>query len=89
MKYRDHTGSLDESLKTQIDVECEQDIIDHLNKFYNEFGKEVEEIKMSHAGYDDRIGWDTHYVTHRLKGETVFNVAGMTNGTFTNSDRKK
>lgn len=80
MKYRDHKGSLSDSLETTIEVNSIQEIIDHLNSYYNQFGKEVEEIKFDYSGFDDRVGWDTYYVLHRLKGEENFTVAGMSDG---------
>lgn len=80
MKYRDHKGSLSDSLETTIEVNSIQEIIDHLNSYCNQFGKEVEEIKFDYSGFDDRVGWDTYYVLHRLKGEANFTVAGMSDG---------
>lgn len=82
MKYRDDKGSLEESLKTVIDVFCPSDIINHLNKFYLQFGKEVEEIKLEYSGYDNRIAWETYNVLKRMKGETDFKICGQTNDKF-------
>lgn len=80
--YKDHAGSLKESMKTVQEVTCEADIINHLNGFLQAFGKEVEEIKFNHVGIDRRIGWDTYNVMYIVKGEHTFLVAGQTNGTF-------
>lgn len=80
MKYRDHRGGLSESMKTVIEVNSEQEIIDHLNKYWNDVGKSVEKIKFEYACYDNRIGWDTWYVLQRLSGEREFTVAGMSDG---------
>mgnify|MGYP003533150699 CR=1 FL=1 len=81
--YKDHAGSLEESMKTVQEVTCETDIINHLNKFWKDFGKEVEELKFKRIGFDERIGWDTYIVRFRLKGSATFEVAGHTNGSFT------
>ncbi len=80
MKYRDHRGSLADSMKTAQEVSTIEEIKQHLNKFYNQFKKSVVEIKFEHAGMDDRIKWDTYYVLQRLEGETDFTVAGMSDG---------
>lgn len=82
MKYRDHKGSLSDSMDTVIDVNSPSEIISHLNKFYNQFGKEVDDIKFEYCGFDDRIGWDTYYVSARLKGSEEYRINGMTDGTF-------
>ena len=80
MKYRDHKGGLAESLKSTIEVNSIDEIKSHLNKFYNQFGKEVDEIKFQYVGMDERIGWNTYYVLQRLKEEDTFTVAGMSDG---------
>lgn len=82
MKYRDHRGSLADSMETVQEVSTIEEIKSHLNKFYNQFGKSVEEIKFKHVGMDYRINWNTHYVLQRLDGETDFTVAGMSDGVF-------
>lgn len=82
MKYRDHKGSLHDSMKTERQVSSVDEIKAHLNKFYNQFGKKVEEIKFKYVGFDDRINWETYYVLQRLKGERRFTVAGMSDGCF-------
>lgn len=80
MKYRDYKGSLVESMNTVREVNTTDEIKQHLDKIYNQFGKEIEEIKFKHIGFDKRIDWDTYYVLQRLKGEEIFTVAGMSNG---------
>lgn len=80
MKYRDHKGSLNESMKTQTEFHTISDIINHLNSFYNDYGKKVVEIKFKHLGYDSRIDWNTYYVLQRYDGEKSFTVAGMSDG---------
>ena len=82
MRYRDHKGSLSDSMDTTIEVNSSAEIINHLNKFYSQFGKEVEEIKFEYCGLDKRIDWDTYYVLARLKGSAEFRINGMTDGVF-------
>ncbi len=82
IKYRDHTGSLAESMKTMQMMNSVDDIKLHLNKFYTQFGKIVIEIKFSHVGMDKRTGWNTYNVLQRFEGETEFFVAGMSDGCF-------
>lgn len=80
MKYRDHRGSLDDSMKTVIEVSSIDDIKNHLNEIWKPFGKEVDEIKFDYSWFDERTGWNTYFVLQRLKGETRFTVAGMSDG---------
>ena len=82
MKYRDHKGSLAESMETEIQVNSVDEIKSHLNKFYNNFGKKVEEIKFEYCGMDERIDWDTYYVLQKLNGDEYFTVVGMSDGKF-------
>ena len=82
LKYRDHRGSLAESMETLIEVSNTDEIINHLNEFYKQFGETVAEIKFNHVGFDERINWDTYNVLYRLEGQKDFTVAGMTNGCF-------
>ena len=49
---------------------------------WDEWGKEVEEIKFKYTRYDERINWDTYYVLQRFKGEDNFTVAGMSDGCY-------
>lgn len=86
MKYRDHKGGFAESLETVIEINSFQELLAHLNKFYKPFGKEAEEIKFTHVGKDERIGWDTYYVLLRLMGEENFSVVGMSDGKLENKD---
>ena len=80
MRYRDHLGSLSESMRTVQEFIKIEEIKDHLNKFYNQFGKSVVEIRFEHIGMDERINWDTYYVLQRLEGSSNFTVAGMSDG---------
>ncbi len=82
MKYRDHTGSLEESMKTVQEVESIQDIVHHLNKSLEKFDWEVEEIKFVKSMYDTRINWDTYNVTYRITDHIEFWVAGQSDGKF-------
>lgn len=80
MKYRDHRGSLDDSLQTTIEITDITQLFSHINKSFTGFGLEVEDIKFEYMGMDTRIAWDTWYVLYRLKGKKQFFVAGMSDG---------
>lgn len=80
MKYRDHRGNLADSMKTEREVNSIDEIKEHLNELYNQFGKEVDKIKFKHIGFDNRTGWDTYFVMQRLKGDKEFTVAGFSDG---------
>ena len=80
MKYRDHKGGLSASLETTREILSINELKEHLNSFFKHYGKEVEEIKFEHIGIDERTGWDTFYVLQRLKNESDFTIAGMSDG---------
>lgn len=81
MRYRDHRGSLKESLKTTIEVNSVEEIISHLNEMYDYHpGRQVEEIKFEYGGWDARINWNFYYVLQKQQGDTFFTVAGMADG---------
>lgn len=69
--YRDHRGSLVESMKTVRHVHSLQDVRTHLE---SDWLSEVGEITIIPYGYDKRIEWDTWIVC--VDG----NAVGMTNG---------
>lgn len=78
-RYRDHRGSLDESLKTTREFTHKRELIEYLQndlKRYAYFPKEEEFRIEPYSGDDDRIGWkDVHIV--RING---FGVLGMVEG---------
>lgn len=84
MKYRDHKGGLSESMETVQEFDSIEQIKQHLNLFYNQFGELVVEVKFQYAMFDNRIGWDTYYVLMRLDGKSDFMVAGMSDGYINN-----
>lgn len=83
MLYRDHKGSLADSMQTVIEVNSKQDIIDHLNSWWNKLGYNIYSVIIEYYCYDDRIGWDTYIVRQQLEGETNYTVAGFTDGLVT------
>ena len=82
MKFRQHRGSLSESMETTTEVNSIDDIIEIQNKAYSWCGKEVAEIKFTYCDFDERINWNTYYVLQRFKGSEDFVVAGMSDGKF-------
>lgn len=80
MKYRDHRGSLDESMKTVIEINSIQELKDHLNEYFSQFKESVEEIQFDYLGMDNRVGWVSYCVRFRLLGDNVFYVAGTSDG---------
>ena len=61
--YRDHRGSLDESMKTVQQMGSLQELKDHLSPFFGDGG-----VVVKPYAEDKRIGWDTHIVTHNGRG---------------------
>lgn len=83
MLYRDHRGGLEASMETVREVTTIQEIKDHLNSFYNDFGFSVAQVTFKHVGIDTRTNWDTYYVLYCLEGESNFEIAGMSDGFLT------
>lgn len=80
MKYREHRGTLSDSMETLQEFATIVQMEQHLNKFCDKIGKSVVEIRFKHVGMDNRIGWDTYYVLQRLEGGVDFTVVGMSDG---------
>lgn len=72
MLFRQHKGSLAESMETLVKVDTLEDII-KVSPF-TEFGY-ILNLNIEHYCYDDRIDWDTYIITDERYG-----VIGFTNG---------
>lgn len=80
MLYRDHRGSLEDSMKTVQEFHTPKELNNHLNTIFSEYGKTVIDVKFEYKGLDARIGWETYYVLIKLDGQDEFNIVGMSNG---------
>lgn len=76
-KFRDHKGSLSESMKTVQEFKSKQDLIDYARNELSKFSVEFEDclLRIRNYGYDKRTGWNTHIVV--IEGYGVF---GFTDG---------
>ncbi len=85
MKYRDHKGSLSDSMETVIELSGKWELYHHLlntlpivnfkGKRFRHSSFEINELEINKYVYDKRINWDTYIVI--LKG---FGVVGFTDG---------
>jgi len=76
-KFREHRGSLLDSMDTVREFKTKQDLVDHLQKKLDQFGRgkyDVSKMTVEPYVFDHRIGWDTHLV--HLAG---YGVLGYTN----------
>ncbi len=77
MKFREHRGMLDDSMKTVVEVADREALVSLLqSRLRDGVTFKDEDLKIEPYVYDKRIGWDTYIVT--IKG---YGVAGFTNGT--------
>ena len=76
--YRDHRGTLEESMKTVQIVESLSQIKNHLKKI-DVFNRTIKNIGFKFMCYDQRIAWNTYYVIAQYEGQTRGHVVGMTN----------
>lgn len=71
MKFREHRGSLIESMKTLVEFNDRSQLLDILKKTFGDYKipKNLNNFKIKPYIYDERIDWDTHMVT--LEGHGV------------------
>ena len=76
-KFREHRGSLADSLETTVEVDGRKGLLEYLAKRFNyPHLYRLEDVTVEpYGGIDKRCGWDT-YIVH-AKGWGVF---GMTDG---------
>jgi len=89
MKYRDHRGSLSDSMETVQEFDTFEDLKEYLEYKWRQMYYVVEQVKIEPYGFDERIDWDTHIVTVQLKDvhgqyeyEGKFIPVGWTDGNF-------
>lgn len=82
MKYRDHRGSYNESMRTTREINSVEDIKLHLDKIYklNGMNLKVYDIKFQSTGIDRRNNWNSHYVLIKAHKNDSFACVGMTDG---------
>lgn len=77
MKFREHRGGLDDSLKTVVEVTDREALALYCANLLRPFNVPclAECLQVERYGFDERIDWDTHIVT--LPG---YGVLGFTDG---------
>lgn len=85
IQFRDHRGSLEDSMATVVTFHSKREFYDYMEKRVTTgcMALDFDESKISfkHYIYDDRIKWDTWIVTYNhpaIPGE--LGVLGMTDG---------
>lgn len=78
MKFREHKGGLEASMRTAVWLKDRADLIRHVQWLLRGYGIEIDPalLKVAPYGFDNRIGWNTHIVT--LEGS--YGVIGFTDG---------
>lgn len=67
MRFREHRGTLAESLATTTEIHTRQELIDHLQPSFGSL--KIKDVVFSHYGYDKRIDWDTWMVSVTFEGQ--------------------
>ena len=79
MKFREHRGSLDDSMKTLVEVKDREELMAHLVRILEPWPTAppvtAETVKIEPYIYDYRLGWDSYIVTLKDYG-----VLGFTDG---------
>ncbi len=73
--FREHKGSLEDSLQTIVEVENLKDIQRIVN---DKYFHPVLDLKTEYYTYDKRIDWDTYIITAMLEETRI--VIGFTKG---------
>jgi hypothetical protein len=76
-QFREHRGSLAESIQTKVILNNRDELIAHCTSILSEFQEKLTpeqlEVKLYDSNYDSRIAWDTTYsVTIAGKGVIGF-----------------
>ena len=71
MLFREHRGTLAESLKTTKNFQTKRELVDYLEKL---FEIPLNDLVCEFYCYDDRINWETYILTKKNYG-----VIGFTN----------
>jgi hypothetical protein len=75
MKFREHRGTLAESMETTVEVASLDELLAHLAPIVAPIALTAERIAIAPYAIDPRIGWDTYLVFI-----TGYGVAGFLNG---------
>lgn len=78
MKFREHRGGLDESMKTVVELGGRADMVKHIHDLLWPWGLDVQDgdVVASSYGGDARIGWKEVYIVV----VTGYGVVGFTDG---------
>jgi hypothetical protein len=79
MKFREHHGSLEDSMKTVVTVNSWNSLRKIVMGIFPDLGY-IEEITIEKYSYDKRIDWDTHSVNVKFSALKHKVIAGFTNG---------
>jgi hypothetical protein len=67
MRFREHRGSLADSMKTVVEVADHESLLEHIRRLAQPWPTfppvTVETVHIRPYGWDERIQWDTHIVT--------------------------
>jgi hypothetical protein len=74
VKFREHRGSLEESMATVVELESMDDLRQRCRDLVTD-AKLLDEIRLVFLCYDSRVNWDTYIVF--IPG---YGVLGHTNG---------
>ena len=72
--FREQRGSLEESLKTTVEIASRSELVSHLRRVLRPMPVDGKGISVRYYTFDARIGWPTFLVT--VKGMAV----GFTDG---------
>ena len=83
MKFRWHRGSLDDSMKTVVNVDSLSDLKAVINTNYPEYKGD---IKFEYCMYDKRVKWDTYYVSIKPYKDQGYMIIGMSDCKLQSND---
>jgi hypothetical protein len=77
IRFREHRGSLADSLATTVTVTSRAELIAHVARLLDPIPVTSEQLGVAPYCFDARIGWETHIVTLRDYGVVGFTDADV------------
>lgn len=87
MKYREHRGSLSDSMKTLKEFKSLEELHRHIQSVWG-MDIKVEDISFNYSCYDKRINWNTYYVCLKTEYSEHPHCIGMSDGILTGETSK-
>lgn len=76
MKFRKHRGSIEDSMRTQIEINSMEELIDYIEEDFKIFNRKVTSIKFKYMGFDERVNQESYNVIALFNNNEAENIVG-------------